>query len=85
VLPALAGRIFEPFFSTKDVGEGTGLGLSLALGIAEAHGGTLALVHAPPGACFRLTLPAATPSAAVTPEAPPEATPLLVTARGIRL
>ena len=85
VLPALAGRIFEPFFSTKDVGEGTGLGLSLALGIAEAHGGTLALVHAPPGACFRLTLPAATPSAAVTPEAPPEATPILVTARGIRL
>jgi PAS domain-containing protein len=85
VLPALAGRIFEPFFSTKDVGEGTGLGLSLSLGIAEAHGGTLELVHAPPGACFRLTLPAAAPSAAVTPEAPPAATPVLVAARGIRL
>jgi PAS domain S-box-containing protein len=85
VLPALAGRIFEPFFSTKEVGEGTGLGLSLALGIAEGHGGTLALIHRTPGACFRLTLPAATFSAAVTPEGPAEATPILVTARGIRL
>jgi PAS domain S-box-containing protein len=85
VLPALAGRIFEPFFSTKDVGEGTGLGLALSLGIAEAHGGTLTLVHAPPGACFRLTLPAMTPSAAVTPETPPAAPTVLVAARGIRL
>ena len=56
---AVAGRIFEPFFSTKEVGEGTGLGLSIALGIVEAHGGTLALADAPPGACFRLTLPSA--------------------------
>jgi PAS domain S-box-containing protein len=56
---ALAGRIFEPFFSTKGVGEGTGLGLSLALGIAEAHGGSLTLVPAQSGACFRLTLPIA--------------------------
>jgi CheY-like chemotaxis protein len=56
---AVAGRIFEPFFSTKEVGQGTGLGLSIALGIAEAHGGTLALADAGRGACFRLTLPAA--------------------------
>jgi C4-dicarboxylate-specific signal transduction histidine kinase len=55
---ALAARIFEPFFSTKEVGEGTGLGLSLALGIAEAHGGSLTLIPVPAGACFRLTLPA---------------------------
>jgi CheY-like chemotaxis protein len=54
-----AGRVFEPFFSTKGVGEGTGLGLSIALGIAEAHGGMLALVPTPSGACFRLTIPAA--------------------------
>src|ERR671913_16606 len=54
---ALAGRVFEPFFSTKEVGEGTGLGLSIALGIAEAHGGTLTLVPTDKGACFRLTLP----------------------------
>ena len=56
---AVAGRIFEPFFSTKEVGQGTGLGLSIALGIAEAHGGRLTLVDTPQGACFRLALPAA--------------------------
>jgi PAS domain S-box-containing protein len=58
VPPALAGRVFEPFFSTKEVGEGTGLGLSIAMGIAEAHGGTLTLVPTDKGACFRLALPA---------------------------
>jgi len=55
----VAGRIFEPFFSTKEVGQGTGLGLSIALGIVEAHRGTLVLADAGQGACFRLTLPAA--------------------------
>jgi two-component system NtrC family sensor kinase len=59
---ALAGRVFEPFFSTKEVGEGTGLGLSIAMGIAEAHGGTLTLVPTEKGACFRLALPAVDPS-----------------------
>lgn len=34
-------RIFEPFFSTKGVGEGTGLGLSIAHGIIKEHGGWL--------------------------------------------
>ncbi len=64
----VAGRIFEPFYSTKGVGEGTGLGLSIALGIAEAHGGTLALVPGrDPGACFRLTLPAGNAAAAAVP------------------
>ncbi len=54
---ALVGQIFEPFFSTKEIGQGTGLGLSIALGIAESHGGRLELVSTGPGACFRLTLP----------------------------
>jgi CheY-like chemotaxis protein len=53
----LAGQIFEPFFSTKEVGQGTGLGLSIALGIAEAHGGSLSLAPVASGACFRLSLP----------------------------
>jgi len=52
------GRIFEPFFTTREVGEGTGLGLSISHGIASSHGGSLALVDAPMGARFRLTLPA---------------------------
>ena len=59
---ALAGRIFEPFFSTKEVGEGTGLGLSIAMGIAEAHGGALSLLPADKGACFQLTIPAEAPA-----------------------
>jgi PAS domain S-box-containing protein len=58
---ALAGRVFEPFFSTKEVGEGTGLGLSIAMGIAEAHGGALTLVPTGKGACFQLSLPGVDP------------------------
>ena len=57
VPPVLAGRIFEPFFTTKSVGEGTGLGLSTSLGIAEAHGGSIALQSHDGGASFRLILP----------------------------
>jgi PAS domain S-box-containing protein len=36
-------RIFEPFFSTRDVGEGTGLGLSVVHGIVTSHGGDIAV------------------------------------------
>lgn len=38
---AVRQRIFEPFYSTKDVGQGTGLGLSIAYGVANEHGGTI--------------------------------------------
>jgi signal transduction histidine kinase len=55
----VAARIFEPFFTTKFVDEGTGLGLSVSLGIAEAHGGALTLVPTERGARFQLTLPVA--------------------------
>jgi len=34
-------RIFDPFYTTKDVGEGTGLGLSISYGIVSAHGGRI--------------------------------------------
>jgi len=64
---ALAGRVFEPFFSTKEVGEGTGLGLSIAMGIAEAHGGSLTLLPTDKGACFRLSIPAAVSDAMTVP------------------
>jgi len=37
----IAAKIFDPFFSTKAVGEGTGLGLSISHGIVTEHGGTI--------------------------------------------
>jgi len=57
--PEILARIFEPFFTTKVAGDGTGLGLSVSLGIAEAHGGALTLVPSERGARFALTLPIA--------------------------
>ncbi|RYY47652.1 MAG: GAF domain-containing protein [Sphingomonadales bacterium] len=50
-------RIFEPFYTTKPQGEGTGVGLSFSQGLAEAHGGKLELLRSKRGAHFRLTLP----------------------------
>ena len=59
-IPAhIALRVFEPFFTTK-TSAGPRLGLSVSLGIAEAHNGTLALMPRDQGTCFRLTLPTTT-------------------------
>lgn len=51
-------RIFQPFFTTKDVGSGTGLGLSISKGIVEAHGGRLYIDSPAKGARFVVKLPA---------------------------
>jgi len=45
--PEVAERAVEPFYTTKDVGHGTGLGLSMAFGIAKQSGGTLKIRTAP--------------------------------------
>jgi two-component system NtrC family sensor kinase len=56
---AMTSQVFEPFFTTRSVGQGTGLGLSVSLGIAQAHAGLLELMPSSRGARFRLTIPRA--------------------------
>jgi CheY-like chemotaxis protein len=54
----LHARLFEPFYTTKPAGVGTGLGLALCRGIVESHGGTIRLVsQSGQGAVFRVELP----------------------------
>lgn len=65
---AIRARIFDPYFTTKPMGVGTGVGLSVCLGIVQAHGGSLRLESEAGGATFVVTLPSAvgdkTPAAA---------------------
>jgi len=58
ILPAHLPRVFEPFFSTKDVGQGTGLGLSVSYGTVKALGGDIDIASQPgAGARVLITLP----------------------------
>ena len=51
-------RIFEPFYTTKEVGKGTGLGLAIAYGIVQEHGGQIVAANHPDGgALFTVELP----------------------------
>ncbi len=59
IAPEVLGRIFEPYFTTKDPGKGTGMGLALAYGIVRSHGGTVDVETSPGlGAAFHIYLPA---------------------------
>jgi hypothetical protein len=58
--PDQLSRIYDPFFTTKDIGKGTGLGLSITYGIVQEHGGTIACdSETGQGTRFTLTLPLA--------------------------
>jgi PAS domain S-box-containing protein len=75
IAPAIRSRIFDPYFTTKPSGSGTGVGLAVSLGIVESHNGSLT-VECPPegGAVFQVLLPIQTadaqpePAEAVLPE-----------------
>jgi signal transduction histidine kinase len=56
--PEVQSKIFEPFYTTKPVGQGTGLGLSICHSIIERHGGQIWCESAPgQGTTFRVRLP----------------------------
>ena len=56
--PAVINRIFDPYFTTKEVGKGTGMGLAVVQGIVKSHNGAVAISNRPGrGATFTVYLP----------------------------
>jgi PAS domain S-box-containing protein len=81
--PALLERIFDPFFSTKAPGHGSGMGLAMVHGIVHDHGGHVQVRTAPgAGAEFAVWLPLAPTPAADADRAPAAASPSGGTLRG---
>jgi signal transduction histidine kinase len=54
-------RLFEPFYTTKPPGKGTGLGLHISHNVIARHGGRIEVNSSPTGACFEVSLPAHVP------------------------
>jgi signal transduction histidine kinase len=66
----VAEKIFEPFYTTKPAGQGTGLGLSVTYGIIQDHGGNISVSRAEnSGAKFIITLPLETEGTAALEQA----------------
>jgi two-component system, cell cycle sensor histidine kinase and response regulator CckA len=64
IQPENVPHLFEPFYSTKEVGQGTGLGLATVFGIVQQHHGWIEVVTRPKvGTAFKIFLPAGRPKA----------------------
>ena len=70
--PESLSRVFEPFYTTRATGGASGLGLSVAYGIAQEHGGRLGVESEPGRTTFTLELPVVTPPPRPAPTAPRE-------------
>ncbi len=58
IAPGTMDKIFDPYFTTKAVGEGTGMGLAITQNIVKQHGGTISVQSAPgKGTTFQVLLP----------------------------
>jgi signal transduction histidine kinase/ActR/RegA family two-component response regulator len=57
IAEGIRSRIFDPLFTTKEVGRGTGIGLAFCHRIVTAHGGRIRFEPGDPGARFHVTLP----------------------------
>ena len=79
IAPEHLDRVFLPFFTTKAVGEGTGLGLAVAYGIVQDHGGALRVTsELGKGTTFTFDLPAGNVTAAPRSRWSPTAAPFSV-------
>jgi len=59
--PEIRDRLFEPFYTTKPPGKGTGLGLHISHNVVARHGGRIEVETSPMGTCFLVVLPVDAP------------------------